>query len=238
MTHSLQVVDLGVADYRETWETQQRLFDRRLSGAIGDVLLLCEHPNTYTIGKNGVDNVSRHLRLNQDELATYGIGVFEIDRGGDITYHGPGQIVGYPILNLNDHYRDVHRYLRDLEEVILRTLGEYGITAKRIPDITGVWIDSPRGPEKICAIGVKVTRWITMHGFAFNVNTNLDFFGGIVPCGITDKGVTSLQKLMGREVALGEVKERLVAHFGAVFHLTQNPVTLSSLTDTMESIHG
>lgn len=238
MKKDLQVVDLGLAGYRETWDLQKEIFDRRLSGDIGDVLLLCEHPNTYTVGKNGVDHVSRHLRMNREQLEQYGIGVYEIDRGGDITYHGPGQLVGYPILNLNDHYRDVHRYLRDLEETIIRTLADFGIEGLRIKDITGVWINGPRGPEKICAIGVKVTRWITMHGFAFNVNTNLDFFGGIVPCGITDKGVTSLQALAGHPKDMPGVKARLIGHFAEIFNLEAVPSDAASLIRTKDPVHA
>lgn len=182
-----------------------------------DTLLLCEHPHTYTVGKNGVDNLSRHLLLNKEELAANGISVFEIDRGGDITYHGPGQLVGYPILNLNNYYRDVHRYLRDLEEVILKTLAKFSITARRVEESTGVWVDTPSGPEKICAIGVKVTRWITMHGFALNMNANLDYFNHIIPCGISDKGVTSMSKILDRLVDERAVIDAVDASFREVF---------------------
>lgn len=208
---------LGMIDYESAWDLQKRLFDQRLRGEIPDTLLLCQHPHTYTVGRNGTDNVSKHLLLNREQLREYGITVFEIDRGGDITYHGPGQIVGYPILDLNDHYRDVHRYLRDLEEVIIRTVKRWGIEGKRLDGITGVWVDGARGAEKLCAIGVKVTRWITMHGFALNVETNLDYFQHIIPCGISDKGVTSMAALTGKSIDIAEVEEEITTAFPGVF---------------------
>ncbi len=208
---------LGMIDYESAWDLQKRLFDQRLRGEIPDTLLLCQHPHTYTVGRNGTDNVSKHLLLNREQLREYGITVFEIDRGGDITYHGPGQIVGYPILDLNDHYRDVHRYLRDLEEVIIRTVKRWGIEGKRLDRITGVWVEGARGAEKLCAIGVKVTRWITMHGFALNVETNLDYFQHIIPCGISDKGVTSMAALTGKSIDIAEVEEEITTAFPGVF---------------------
>lgn len=216
----LNILKLGLSGYASTWELQKRLFDLRLKDKIDDTLILCEHPHTYTVGKNGVDNVSKHLLMNKDELQRNNISVYEIDRGGDITYHGPGQIVGYPILNLNNYYRDMHRYLRDIEEAIIRAIGVFGITGKRVDSITGVWVDTPRGPEKICAIGVKVTRWITMHGFALNVNPNLDFFNNIIPCGINDKGVTSMTKIVGPSVELPAVEDRIIQSFEKIFHVT------------------
>ena len=216
----LNILKLGLSDYASTWDLQKRVFDLRLKNLIDDTLILCEHPHTYTVGKNGVDNVSKHLLMNKEELEKNNISVFEIDRGGDITYHGPGQIVGYPILNLNNHYRDMHRYLRDIEEAVIRSIGAFGITGKRVEAVTGVWVDTPRGSEKICAIGVKVTRWITMHGFALNVNSNLDFFNNIIPCGITDKGVTSMQKISGKEFPLSDIQDRIITSFEEVFHVT------------------
>ena len=216
----LNILKLGLSDYASTWDLQKRVFDLRLKNLIDDTLILCEHPHTYTVGKNGVDNVSKHLLMNKEELEKNNISVFEIDRGGDITYHGPGQIVGYPILNLNNHYRDMHRYLRDIEEAVIRSIGAFGITGKRVEAVTGVWVDTPRGSEKICAIGVKVTRWITMHGFALNVNSNLDFFNNIIPCGITDKGVTSMQKISGKEFPLSDIEDRIITSFEEVFHVT------------------
>jgi lipoyl(octanoyl) transferase len=228
---SLHILKLGLADYRSTWDLQKKLFDRRLRNEIEDTLILCQHPHTYTVGRNGVDTVAKHLLMNQEELAENGISVFEIDRGGDITYHGPGQLVGYPILNLNNYYRDMHRYLRDIEEVIIRTLAEFGMTGKRVEKITGVWSDTPRGPEKICAIGVKVTRWITMHGFALNVSPNLDYFNGIVPCGITDKGVTSMEKILGNNIKMAEIENVIVKNFGEVFNVKTELSSKESLLD-------
>lgn len=212
-----EVRRLGHVDYKAAWDLQRDLFDRRLKNEIPDTLLLCQHSHTYTVGKNGTDNVSKHLLLNHEQLRSHGIDVFEIDRGGDITYHGPGQVVGYPILDLNAHYRDVHRYLRDLEEAIIQTVKRWGIIGKRIDGVTGVWVDTPRGPEKLCAIGVKVTRWITMHGFALNVNTNLDYFNHIIPCGISDKGVTSMAVLTGASVDLDDVQDEIEIAFDRVF---------------------
>jgi len=212
-----KVQRLGLVDYQVAWDLQRQLFDRRLKGEIPDTLLLCQHPHTYTIGKNGTDNVSKHLLLNKQQLREHGINVFEIDRGGDITYHGPGQVVGYPILDLNNHYRDVHRYLRDLEETVIQSIANWGIEGKRIEGITGVWVDTPRGPEKLCAIGVKVTRWITMHGFALNVTTNLDYFNHIIPCGISDKSVTSMSAVVNRTLDIHAVEDTIVSAFDDVF---------------------
>ncbi|HMW32826.1 MAG TPA: lipoyl(octanoyl) transferase LipB [bacterium] len=224
MSNLFQIHRLGLVDYQVAWDLQKQLFDDCLSGRNGDAIIICEHPHTYTVGKNGVESVGKHLLLNQEQLRENGILVFEIDRGGDITYHGPGQIVGYPILNLNRYYRDVHRYLRDIEEVIIRTIRHYNIVGKRIEKVTGVWVDTPRGPEKICAIGVKVTRWVTMHGFALNVNTNLDFFNGIVPCGITDKGVTSIAKLLNKEQDIREIENVIIHEFQSVFKAAEMPI--------------
>ena len=232
----LNILKLGLSDYASTWDLQKRVFDLRLKNLIDDTLILCEHPHTYTVGKNGVDNVSKHLLMNKEELEKNNISVFEIDRGGDITYHGPGQIVGYPILNLNNHYRDMHRYLRDIEEAVIRSIGAFGITGKRVEAVTGVWVDTPRGSEKICAIGVKVTRWITMHGFALNVNSNLDFFNNIIPCGITDKGVTSMQKISGKEFPLSDIEDRIITSFEEVFHVTSR-ITEKQYFNKMESYY-
>ena len=207
---SLELLSLGLSDYQQTWDLQRSLFTKRLAGEIGDTLILCEHPHTYTVGKNGTDNLFKHLLLNKAELAENGIQVFEIDRGGDITYHGPGQLVAYPILDLNDHYRDVHRYLRDLEEVVIKVLAQFAVEGIRIDGVTGVWVEDQPAPAKICAIGVKVTRWITMHGFAFNINTNLDYFNGIIPCGISDKKVISLAHLKSKICDMDEIKDRVV----------------------------
>lgn len=194
----------------ECWELQQRLHAQRLAGEENDILLLTEHNHVYTIGKSGDAN---HLLAGDAELQAKGVSVYHNDRGGDITYHGPGQLVGYPILDLNNHYLDLHRYLRDLEEVIVRTLTVFGIAAQRDPEYTGVWV----GNEKICAIGVKTCRWVTMHGFALNVTTDLSFFTRIIPCGIFEKGVTSMSQLLGRAVLIDEVSRVVVREFGNVF---------------------
>lgn len=202
--------DLGLIDYKIAWDLQKEIFNLRLHGEINDTFFLLEHPHTYTLGKVAD---KENLISNEEQLKELGVNVYEIDRGGDITYHGPGQIVGYPIISLNDWKQDTHEYLRGLEEVIMMTCLEYGIATERNPKYTGVWI----GARKIAAIGIKVSRWITMHGFAFNINTDLNYFGGIIPCGIRDKEVTSLQKELGREINLTEVKEKLVDNFKKVF---------------------
>ena len=210
MLKQVQHTFLGLTDYKSVWEYQHKLFELRLTDSSSDILLLNEHHHVYTLGKSSDDD---HLLSNDEALKARGAEVYHIDRGGDVTYHGPGQLVGYPILNLASYYEDVHRYLRDLEEVLIRTLAEYGINARRENDFTGVWV----GGEKIAAIGVKVSHWITMHGFALNVNTDLSYFDAIIPCGIFHKGVTSMKQLLGREVALNEVSQHVVKYFGEVF---------------------
>jgi len=221
----LNVIKLGLTDYKSTWDLQKKLFDLRVEGKISDVVLLNEHQHVYTIGKSGNGN---HLLASEEELRSKGAEVYYIDRGGDVTYHGPGQLVGYPILDLNNYYLDIHRYLRDLEEVIIRTLGEFGIKANRESNFTGVWV----GSEKIAAIGVKVSRWVTMHGFALNVNTDLSYFDRIIPCGIFHKGVTSIEKLLGQQVPLDEVSQLIVKHFEEVFDvksIEQNTEQIAAL---------
>lgn len=208
--NTVTVIDLGRTDYKACWDLQRNLLEQRAADEVGDLLLLTEHEHVYTIGKSGDDN---HLLANEEELKSKGIAVYHNDRGGDITYHGPGQLVGYPILDLNNYYLDLHRYLRDLEEVVIRMLSTYGVQGSRDTDYTGVWV----GKDKICAIGVKTSRWVTMHGFALNVNTDLSFFGRIIPCGIFEKGVTSVSQVLGHPVALDEVAERVVNEFGRVF---------------------
>ncbi|WP_304130958.1 lipoyl(octanoyl) transferase LipB [Ignavibacterium album] len=206
MNRRLTYCDLDFIDYKEAWDLQYYLHQQRAENNISDLLLLLEHPNTYTLGKTAhIEN----LIGGKDFLERNKISVYNIDRGGDITYHGPGQIVGYPIINLTDWYQDSHKYLRTLEEVIIKVCNEYGLTAGRVDGYTGVWIDD----KKIAAIGIKISRWVTMHGFAFNVSTNLDLFNGIIPCGISDKSVTSLQKELEKEIPIDEVKEKLLHHF-------------------------
>jgi lipoyl(octanoyl) transferase len=202
--------DLQSIDYKEAWDLQKTIFELRYKKEIPDVLLLLEHPHTYTLGRVAD---KAHLIGSQQYLDDNNISVYDIDRGGDITYHGPGQIVGYPIIDLNLWQRDTHKYLRGLEEIIITTCAEYGIIAGRDPEHTGVWV----GNKKIAAIGIKVSRWITMHGFAFNINSDLSFFNGIIPCGIFDKDVTSLNKELNHEVDLLEVKNKLVNKFKTFF---------------------
>jgi lipoyl(octanoyl) transferase len=202
--------DLGLIDYKQAWYLQVKIFEKRRRNEINDTLLLLEHPNTYTLGKvTDKKNLIGSAEFQKEK----NISVYEIDRGGDITYHGPGQIVGYPIINLSDWHEDTHKYLRALEEIIILTCRDYNLPAGRIEGLTGVWIEN----RKIAAIGIKVSRWITMHGFAFNVNTDLSLFNGIIPCGIQDKEVTSLEKELQKNISILEVKEKLVNYFKIVF---------------------
>ena len=224
---TVRVQRLGLVDYVPTWELQEALMAATLavkaqnraaegSGAVPlptpNHLLLCEHPHTYTLGKSGKPE---HLLLDEAALAAHGAAFHRINRGGDITYHGPGQLVGYPILDLDNFRPDIHWYLRTLEEAVIATLAGYGLNAGRIAGLTGVWLDweasAPR-PRKICALGVKCSRWVTLHGFALNVDPDLAYFGHIVPCGIPDKAVTSLAQELGSAVAVAEVQERLLPH--------------------------
>lgn len=206
----LNIINLKIEPYKKIWDFQKKLYQLRLNDLIDDTLILLEHPHTYTLGKSADIN---HLLASSENLSRDEIDVFEIDRGGDITYHGPGQIVGYPIIKLNDLYEDVHRYLRELEELIIRTLAESQVAAVRDNDYTGVWVNK----NKIAAIGIKVSRWITMHGFAFNINTDLSFFEKIIPCGIFEKGVTSLAQESGTKIDLENVKEVIIKHFCEIF---------------------
>ncbi len=210
----LDYVDLGLYDYKEAWDFQKSLFEKRLNGEIHDTILLLEHPHTYTLGKT---SDKTNLVGDDKYLNEKGIKVYDIDRGGDITYHGPGQIVGYAIFDLKKWKQDTHLFLRALEEVIIRTCSDYSLSTSRDEQHTGVWIDD----RKICAIGVKVSRWITMHGFAFNVNTDLDLFNGIIPCGITDKEVTSLKNELGRTFDIQSVKELIVKKLKDVFEYNE-----------------
>ena len=207
----LQVRRLGLVPYADGLELQRQLVDDRKADRIPDTLLLLQHPHVLTIGvkKDG----RSHILAPPDRLTSLGVEVFETGRGGDVTYHGPGQLVGYPILDLNPDRRDVHKYVRDLEEAMIRVCADYGLAAGRVKGFSGAWI----GDEKIGAIGVRISRWITSHGFAFNVATDIDFFNLIVPCGIADKGVTSLASKLGRAPAMTEVEDRLVDQFAAVF---------------------
>lgn len=227
----VSVERLGLTAYAAAWAYQEQLLAATVAiktqnrqameaglppTATPNYLLLCQHPHVYTLGKSGKEE---NLLLSESELARHGATFHRINRGGDITYHGPGQLVGYPILDLDNFFTDIHRYLRVLEEAVIRTLAEYGLAAGRIAGLTGVWLDFEENapqPRKICAMGVKCSRWVTMHGFALNVNTDLAYFGHIVPCGITDKAVTSLQQELGHAVPMTEVEDRLLPHVAAL----------------------
>ncbi len=211
----LDVRRLGRVPYADALALQRSLVEERRAGRIADTLLLVEHPHVLTLGVRG-DGGRSHILATDEALASRGIEVHETGRGGDITYHGPGQIVGYPIIDLNPDRRDVHRYVRDLETVLIRTAADYGIDAGRIEGLTGVWV----GDEKLAAIGVRIARWITSHGFALNVTTNLDHFALIVPCGIADRGVTSLSRLLGGTVDPADVEFRVIEHFANVFGMS------------------
>lgn len=202
----------GLVDYPAALELQRERVAQRKAGTIPDTLILLEHPHVYTLGRNAREE---NVLVSSEFLASRGAEVFHTDRGGDVTYHGPGQLVGYPILDLTQHRRDISWYMRSLEDVLIRTARDYGIDAVRSAGCTGVWV----GNDKLTAMGVHLSRWVTSHGFAMNVNTDLRYFEWIVPCGLQCKGVTSLEKLLGHPVKMEEVAERVVEHFEAVFGL-------------------
>ncbi|HEV2423728.1 MAG TPA: lipoyl(octanoyl) transferase LipB [Terriglobia bacterium] len=206
------VEKLGTVDYAAGLALQHERVAQRKAGAIPDTLLVLEHPHVYTLGRNAH---RENVLASPEFLRSRGAEVFETDRGGDVTYHGPGQLVGYPILDLARHRRDIAWFMRSLEEVFIRVAADYGFDAGRAAGAAGVWV----GNEKLVAMGVHISRWVTSHGFAFNVNTDLRYFDWIVPCGLRDKGVTSLEKLLGRRADMGEAAERVVEHFGGVFGL-------------------
>lgn len=232
----LDVKRLGLVPYGDGLELQRELVEQRKANRIPDTLLLLQHPHVLTIGvkKDG----RSHILATPDRLSSLGVEVFETGRGGDVTYHGPGQLVGYPILDLNPDRRDVHQYVRDLEEVMIRVSAAYGLNAVRVKGLSGAWVPSTlrqaqgrpeqsrgttssgQAAEKIGAIGVRISRWVTSHGFAFNVATDIDFFNLIVPCGIADRGVTSLSTQLGRAPAMSEVEDCFIAHFANVFNRT------------------
>lgn len=223
---SVIIKDLGVVDYKECWDFQEKLFknvvdvkiiNRReaLNKPTSNYLLFVEHPHVYTLGKSG--DMS-NLLVSETELIKKDAKFYKINRGGDITYHGPGQIVGYPILDLDNFFTDIHKYLRFLEETIIRTLNDFGIVSERSQNETGVWIDSDLVfSRKICAMGVKASRWVTMHGLALNVNNDLSYFENIIPCGISNKSVTSIQKETGRNISLNQVTKIITQHFIEIF---------------------
>jgi len=209
---TIEVRRLGTIDYQAALDLQAQLVERRKQGLIPDQLLLLEHPPVITLGVRTRSDRS-HVLESEAALAAKGVGLFETGRGGDVTYHGPGQLVGYPIVDLKPDRCDVHRYVRDLEEVLIRAVDAFGVRAGRIEGLTGIWV----GDQKLAAIGVRISRWVTSHGFALNVNTDLSHFGLIVPCGITDKGVTSLECLLGQALPMDEVAETVARQFAALF---------------------
>lgn len=230
MSKKVTFQDLESADYKKTWEYQEKLFNNILTQKLATqagkdnnpdrpgYLLFCEHPHVYTLGKSGVEN---NLLINQSFLKKINAGYYKIDRGGDITYHGPGQIVGYPIFDLESFGIGIRQYIYNLEEAIILTLSYYGLEASRMKSASGVWLDTatPEKSRKICAIGVRASRHVTMHGFAFNVNTDLNYFSYINPCGFTDKGVTSMEKELGEKQDLNKIKEILKSNLSSVFRM-------------------
>lgn len=212
----LDVRRLGRVAYQDALDIQRELVDQRKQGVIPDQLLLLEHPDVITLGVR-TRNERSHVLATPEALEAEGVELFETGRGGDVTFHGPGQLVGYPIIDLKPDRCDVHRYVRDLEEVLIRAVGEFGISAGRIAGLTGIWVGPAGREDKLAAIGVRISRWVTSHGFALNVNTDLSRFGLIVPCGITDHGVTSMERLIGRKIPMAEVDQAVVRAFTAVF---------------------
>jgi lipoyl(octanoyl) transferase len=213
---TLHVRRLGRVDYDEAHDLQKRLVEERRDGTIGDTLLLVEHPPVITLGaRNRI--AASHIIASDEQLAAEGVVVRETGRGGDVTYHGPGQLVGYPILDLRPDRCDVHAYVRDLEQVLIAAVGAFGIEGVRVPGLSGVWVGGNGDEAKIAAIGIRISRWITSHGFALNVSTNLDHFRLIVPCGIADRGVTSIERLLGRQVKMAAVEDAVVDAMRTVF---------------------
>lgn len=231
LNKTITIKDLGLIDYQEGWDFQEKLFNEVVETKLSNrdkpgeaqtetpnYLLFCEHPHVYTLGKSGK---KENLLLDEEGLEQKDASYYKINRGGDITYHGPGQLVCYPILDLDNFFEDIHKYLRLLEQAVIDTLDHYGIKAGRIDGLTGVWLDyeNPGGgnPRKICAMGVRSSRWVTMHGLALNVNTNLEYFSNIIPCGIDDKAVTSVEMELGQQVEMNEIiavlQENIVKHF-------------------------
>jgi lipoyl(octanoyl) transferase len=225
----IYVTDLGSIDFKDAWDYQTVLFEKVLAvknenrsvpaheqNITDNFLLFCQHPHVYTLGKSGKEN---NLLLKQEELSSVNASYYHINRGGDITYHGPGQLVGYLIIDLENFFTDIHKYMRFLEEAVIQTLGEFVLESGRIKGLTGVWMDMEKHPRKICAFGVKTSRWVTMHGFALNVNPDLSYFNHIIPCGIQDKAVTSMQVELGRSIEMKEVQEILQAKLTKLFEM-------------------
>jgi len=230
MTEALQV-DLGLIDYAEAYALQKRAVAARKAGTIEDVLLLCQHPHVITLGRSGK---RENLLASEQVLRQKGVEFHATDRGGDITYHGPGQIVGYPILDLGAIRRDVVWYVRTLEEALIRATAEFGIGSERVAGKTGIWVRAGNSEEKLAAIGVHISRWVTSHGFAYNVSTDLRYFDLIVPCGIAGGKATSLEKLLGRSVQEKEVASRIARHLGELFALEMKEASRKELLETLE----
>ena len=225
------ITDLGLVSYTDASSLQQRLAAARKSGLIDDVFLLCEHPHVITLGRNAN---RQNLLASEHVLRQKAVELHATNRGGDVTYHGPGQIIGYPILNLAAIKRDVGWYVRTLEEAMIRASADFGATAYRVPGKTGIWVQAGASEEKLAAIGVHISRWVTSHGFAYNVSTDLRYFDLIVPCGIADRKATSLEKLLRRSVPLEEVKPRLTRHLTDLFSLTPSPTSTRQLLRTLD----
>ena len=233
--------DLGLVDYQQAWDYQEEIFREVVALKISNrklpethqqptpnYLLFCEHPHVFTLGKSGD---IKNLLLKENELESIDAAFYRINRGGDITYHGPGQLVGYPILDLDNFFTDIHRYLRLLEEAVIKTLAEFGVDSGRIEGLTGVWVgaNDPESARKICALGVRASRWVTMHGFAFNINTDLEYFNYIVPCGLKDKDVTSLAKELGARQDIAVVKQKLIKHLVSLFDMELRTHTIKAV---------
>ncbi|HXR33984.1 MAG TPA: lipoyl(octanoyl) transferase LipB [Verrucomicrobiae bacterium] len=237
--NSLLISDLGLISYADAYALQQRLAAARKAGALQDVLLLCEHPHVITLGRNAK---RENLLVSEDVLRQKGVELHATNRGGDITYHGPGQIVGYPILNLGAIKRDVGWYVRTLEDAMINVSGDFGVTAFRVKGKTGIWVQvgerAEAMEEKLGAIGVHISRWVTTHGFAYNVSTDLRFFDLIIPCGIAGRKATSLEKLLSRNVALDEVKPRLGHHFAELFSIAPRPISNEELSSILSGFEG
>ena len=231
MVKICQIIDLGLIGYAEAWTLQKRAVAARKAGAIDDVLLLCEHPHVITLGRSGK---RENLLASEHVLRQKGVEFHTTDRGGDITYHGPGQIVGYPILNLGAIRRDVVWYVRMLEEAMIRATAEFGVAAERVDGKTGIWVKNGNAEEKLAAIGVHISRWVTSHGFAYNVSTDLRKFDLIVPCGIADRKATSLEKLLGRNVEEKEVAPRIAKHLGELLGLEMKETSRRELLEKLE----
>jgi len=241
----LLITDLGLISYEDSVALQERVVAARKAGAIPDVLLLCEHPPVITFGRNAK---RENLLANENVLRQKNVALHDTNRGGDITFHGPGQIVGYPILDLGAIRRDVHWYVRTLEEVMIRASADFGLTAFRVPGRTGIWVhstsrsaaahpaESVAPEEKLAAIGVHISRWVTSHGFAYNVSTDLRYFDLIVPCGISERKATSLEKLLDRSVAMVEVKPNLIRHFAELFALEPAPISREDLLTSLDRL--